>query len=81
MRYGVCGVACEACPRRRNGNCPNGDDGCVPRKNNFCKICSCGFSKGVRSCFECAEFPCELTREGPISFGFCQYIAGTEHPG
>jgi len=77
MRYGVCGVACEVCPRLRKGLCPNGETGCVPRQNNFCKLCSCAFRKGVRSCFECAEFPCELTKQGPISYGLCEYIAGT----
>ncbi len=77
MRIGVCGIACEKCPKMTKGECPNGEAGCVPRENNLCKICTCGFKKGVRFCFECSEFPCELTREGPISYGFCQYLSGT----
>lgn len=24
----------------------------------------------------CADFPCETTKKGPVSFGYCQYIAG-----
>jgi hypothetical protein len=60
------------------GKCPNGPAGCVPRDNKFCKTTTCAFQKGVALCFECAQFPCELTRHGPISFGYCEYIAGRE---
>jgi len=77
MRIGVCGIACEKCPRRVAGNCPNGDLGCQPKENKFCKIATCAHRKDVVLCFECQEFPCELTKEGPISYGYCQYIAGT----
>ncbi len=76
MKIGVCGVCCEICPRRVEGRCPNGDAGCVPRENEFCKIATCAFNKNVRDCFECSEFPCETTKTGPISYGFCQYISG-----
>ena len=60
------------------GECPNGETGCTPRQNDFCRICSCAFEKGVKLCFECDKFPCDLFREGPISYGFCQYLAGKE---
>ena len=60
------------------GICPNGQQGCVPRENRFCRITTCAFKKGVRLCFECADFPCELTRQGPISYDYCRYIAGSE---
>jgi hypothetical protein len=30
----------------------------------------------VARCFECAEFPCETTKKGPIAYGYCQYISG-----
>ncbi len=76
MKIAVCGIACEKCPRMTTGQCPNGEAGCVPRQNRFCRICSCAFGKGIRYCFECPEFPCELTRTGPIAYGYCQYIAG-----
>lgn len=76
MKIGVCGVCCEICPRRVKGRCPNGDLGCVPRENEFCKIATCAFNKNVRHCFECPEFPCEATKTGPISYGFCKYISG-----
>ena len=76
MRIGVCGVACEACPRRTEGKCPNGDQGCVARENKFCVICSCAYAKGVKLCFQCPEFPCETTKNGPISYGYCEFISG-----
>ncbi|MCJ2564095.1 MAG: DUF3795 domain-containing protein [Candidatus Thermoplasmatota archaeon] len=78
MKIGVCGVACEKCPRRVSGGCPNGEDGCVPKENPFCKISTCAHNKGIELCFECPEFPCETTKEGPIGYGFCQYISGKD---
>jgi hypothetical protein len=76
MRIGVCGIACEKCPRMVRGDCPNGTKGCVAHENAFCKICSCAHRKGVGLCFECPDFPCELTGDGPVSAGFCRYLAG-----
>lgn len=58
------------------GKCPNGDAGCTPKENKFCKIATCAFRKGVRLCFECIEFPCETTKTGPISYDYCQFISG-----
>jgi len=76
MKIGVCGIACEKCPKMTKGQCPNGETGCQSRENKFCKIGSCAFQKGVKLCFECAEFPCETTKSGPISYGYCGYLAG-----
>jgi hypothetical protein len=76
VKIGVCGVACEKCPRMVKGACPNGDAGCAPKENRFCKIASCALQKGVRLCFECAGFPCETTKEEPVAYGYCQYISG-----
>ena len=78
MKIGVCGIACEICPRMVKGLCPNGEKGCTPRENKLCQICSCAFKKGVRYCFQCEEFPCETTKSGPFSFGYCQYISSKE---
>jgi hypothetical protein len=78
MRIGVCGIACEVCPKMAKGSCPNGEAGCTPRSNKFCRICTCAFERGVRYCFECGAFPCETTKLGPVSFGYCQYLAGEE---
>lgn len=78
MRIGVCGVACEVCPRMTRSTCPNGQTGCVPRENRFCRICDCAFRRGVRYCFDCDAFPCETTKSGPIGYGFCSYISGRE---
>ncbi|MBU0765702.1 MAG: DUF3795 domain-containing protein, partial [Bacteroidetes bacterium] len=58
------------------GTCPNGDKGCLPRDNRFCEICSCAYRKGERFCFTCKDFPCEITEKGPVSYGYCSYIAG-----
>jgi hypothetical protein len=104
MRIGVCGIACEKCPRRvgTSGHaqsrptevagtrapglkggaraCPNGEAGCLPKDNPFCKIATCALGKGVKLCFECPEFPCETTRSGPISYGYCCYLAGKDGP-
>jgi len=76
MKIGVCGIACEKCPRMTNATCPNYPEGCRPKENKFCQIATCAYKKGVRLCFECAEFPCEITKSGPIAFGYCRYIAG-----
>lgn len=76
MRIGVCGIACEMCPRMRRGVCPSGEDGCRPKDNPFCKVATCAHGKGVDLCFECPEFPCETTKEGPINYEYCRYIAG-----
>ena len=76
MKIGVCGIACEICPRMVQGKCPNGDTGCVPKENEFCKIASCAYQKNIRYCFECSEFPCEITKSGPINYRYCQYISG-----
>ncbi|WP_370575359.1 DUF3795 domain-containing protein [Methanomethylovorans sp.] len=37
---------------------------------------SCAFNRNVRLCFECADFPCETTGLGPISYCYCKYISG-----
>jgi hypothetical protein len=29
-------------------------------------------------CFQCKEFPCGLTGEGPINLGYCQYMSGKQ---
>ena len=76
MKIGVRGIACEKCPRIINNQCPSGNVGCAPKENKFCKIATCAFRKGVRLCFECKEFPCETTKSGPISYGYCQFISG-----
>jgi hypothetical protein len=78
VKIGVCGIACEKCPRMTKGNCPNRETGCLPRENPFCKIASCAFVKNVRICFECPDFPCEVTKTGPVSYGYCTYLAGKE---
>ena len=76
MKIGVCGVACKKCPRMVADKCPNGEIGCTPKENKFCKMATCAFRKGVRLCFECRDFPCETTKAGPISYGYCQFISG-----
>lgn len=76
MRISVCGIACEFCPNMTENNCPNGETGCIPKENKFCKIASCAFKKGIHYCFKCNDFPCEITKKGPISYEYTKYIAG-----
>jgi hypothetical protein len=76
MKIGVCGIACEQCPRMVQKTCPNFPRGCVPKENKFCAIASCAHGKGVRLCFTCSGFPCETTQSGPNAYGYCQYISG-----
>jgi hypothetical protein len=78
VKVGVCGVACEKCPRMVRGACPSGEAGCRPRESPFCKVATCAHRRGVELCFRCPEFPCETTRLGPIDYGYCTYIAGKE---
>ena len=78
IRIGVCGIGCEKCPKMRQNKCPNGEIGCIPKENKFCKIASCAFAKKMRFCFECKKFPCEITKTGPIQYGYCQYLTGKE---
>ncbi len=75
MKIGVCGIACEACPKMRKGTCPNGEGGCVPKRNEFCKLATCAFERGFRLCFDCPDFPCDTVREGPIDYSYCRYLA------
>jgi hypothetical protein len=76
MKIGVCGIACEKCPRMVKGNCPSGNQGCIARDNKFCQVATCAYKKGVKLCFECDNFPCEITKSGPVNYGYCKYVAG-----
>ncbi|MBM3309942.1 MAG: DUF3795 domain-containing protein [Candidatus Aminicenantes bacterium] len=78
MRIGVCGIACEKCPRQVRGTCPNGPAGCLPKENPFCAVATCAFRRSVNLCFECSEFPCETTKLGPVSYGYARYISGKD---
>jgi len=77
MKIGVCGIAYEKCPRMTKGACPSGEGGCRPKINPFCKISTCAYNKKVSLCFECPEFPCETTKEGPIDYDYCRFLVGT----
>ena len=60
-KIGVCGLVCSKCPVFVTGDCP----GCGP--NEFCPLPECSKKKGVNLCFECQEFPCNLSYDkGPI---------------
>lgn len=76
MKIGVCGIACEVCPKMTGGTCPRPETGCIPKENPFCAIATCANRRGTRYCFACPDFPCVLTPEGPVKEGFCQHIAG-----
>jgi hypothetical protein len=76
MKISVCGIACEKCPRMTKGTCPSGEAGCRPKNNPYCKISTCAYNKNISLCFECPEFPCETTKQGPIDYEYCRYLAG-----
>jgi len=76
MKISVCGIACGKCPRLLKGTCPYGNSGCVPNMDDICRISVCAFNNNVSCCFDCEKFPCDLTREGPLKFEYCKYIAG-----
>jgi hypothetical protein len=78
MKISVCGIACEKCPRMTAKTCPNGEQGCTPKENPMCAIATCAHHKGMALCFECPEFPCDVTKAGPLSFGYCTFISGKE---
>jgi hypothetical protein len=46
MKIGVCGIACEACPRMMKGVCPNGEAGCRPKENRCAGLPPALFEKG-----------------------------------
>ena len=54
--------------------------GCRPR-NKQCaflkKSCELLLTNKVKYCYECQEFPCELTKIGPLNYSYCQYISDT----
>ncbi|WP_455363651.1 DUF3795 domain-containing protein [[Eubacterium] cellulosolvens] len=74
----MCGIACEKCPRMVQGTRQNGEQGCKPKQNKFCKIATCAFTKDVELCFRCSAFPCETTKEGPIAYEDCRFISGKQ---
>jgi len=50
---GVCGLFCERCNKFKKGDCT----GC--RQNETCKMPECAYSRGLKLCFDCKDFPCE----------------------
>ena len=65
MRIGVCGIACEKCPRMQKGSCPNGTAGCVARENNFCQICNCAPPKALNSALNAKSSPVKPPSKDP----------------
>jgi hypothetical protein len=54
-----CGLACFLCSRNAScAGCRN--EGCQDK--DWCKNYTCCRAKGLRGCWECAEFPCSGTR-------------------
>lgn len=79
MRIGVCGIACQVCPRMLRGTCPSGERGCTPKENPFCQLATCAHQRGQPLCFQCPEFPCDTIREhGPVDYGYCRFLAEKE---
>ncbi|VGO19951.1 DUF3795 domain-containing protein [Pontiella sulfatireligans] len=58
-----CGLYCGACPKFTNGECTGckGPEETLAAHCKECEIRSCAAMKGVKSCAECAGFPCPKT--------------------
>jgi hypothetical protein len=79
MKIGVCGIACEVCPRMVRGQCPSGERGCVAWANPYCAVSNCAHSRGKSYCFQCEEFPCATMKEhGALAYDYCLYLAGKQ---
>lgn len=67
-----CGLACCVC--HENENCPGCHaDGCKDRE--WCQNRKCTMEKGLRGCWECADFPCDSPMLAkPRVRAFCEYI-------
>jgi hypothetical protein len=50
---GVCGLLCEKCRKFLRKDCT----GCRP--NDTCRMPGCAYSKGLKLCFDCKDFPCD----------------------
>jgi len=57
--YAYCGLLCELCPAYVKKLC----EGCDAHVDT-CLFAKCAIEKGVRCCFECTKFPCQLHKEG-----------------
>ena len=76
MKIGVCGIACEKCPNMQKALQIQG------KSDQPAIVYIDGLERTVKHvdiCFNCPDFPCEVTKSGPISYGYAQYIAGKEH--
>jgi hypothetical protein len=49
--------------------------GAWQEKTSSAKYATAPKPKALNSALN-AEFPCETTKQGPISYGYCQYISG-----
>jgi hypothetical protein len=47
MKIGVCGIACEVCPKMTDCTCPRPETGCYPKENPFCAIATCAHRRGA----------------------------------
>ena len=63
MKIGVCGVACEKCPRMIKGACPNKETGCVPKDNPKCRIATCAYHGGLNCASNALRSRATIRRE------------------
>lgn len=58
-----CGLYCGTCPKFTGGECTGckGPEATLAEHCKGCQIRSCATMKGVKSCTECAGFPCSKT--------------------
>jgi hypothetical protein len=71
MKMGACGIACYKCPLYLKDKCK----GCsIDIPEDICPLPKCAQEKGVNSCFECKEFPCDKNyKKGPIVHALLDY--------
>lgn len=66
MNLSSCGIDCDACKFKIEGNCP----GCHALKGKpfwsnegTCDLYACANGKNLHDCGKCGEFPCEMLQE------------------
>lgn len=57
MRVGVCGIACEKCPKMQKSTCPNGTAVVLQGKTSFAKYAIVHTLKVSSSVLSAASFP------------------------
>lgn len=64
LSYGVCGLYCNICDDKKNGECHGcecpGHDCAASWHQQHCRIYRCAKAKGYETCAECDDMPCSM---------------------